>query len=74
MTTMEYFPLVKDNQNAGFGQVFSSVLAAMIGVQSDKNRERDFNSANPKSFIIGGVIFTVVFVASIVTVVNLIVS
>lgn len=69
---------MKDNQetkqNAGIGQVVGSVLAAMIGVQSDKNRERDFEAGNPKSFIIGGVIFTLAFIATVVTVVNIVIS
>lgn len=65
---------MKEKQNAGIGQVFGSVLAAMIGVQSDKNRERDFEAANPKSFIIGGIVFTLIFIATVVTVVNVVVS
>ena len=64
---------MKDKQNAGLGQVISSVFAAMIGVQSDKNRERDFNAANPKAYIIAGVIFTIGFVATVITVVNIVI-
>jgi hypothetical protein len=41
----------------------------MFGVQSDKNRERDFNAANPKTYIIAGIVFMLLFIATIVTVV-----
>lgn len=61
-------------QDLNLKQVMGSVLAAMFGVQTDKNRERDFNATNPKAFIIGGVIFTVVFVLGVATLVNVIVS
>ncbi len=49
-------------------------MAAMLGVQSSKNRERDFNAANPKTYLIIGIIFTVLFILTIVTVVNIVVS
>jgi hypothetical protein len=55
-----------------FLQITLSVMAAAIGVQSDKNRERDFSQSSPMPYIIGGLIFTVVFVLSIVSVVMLV--
>lgn len=39
-----------------------SVNAAFIGVQSSKNRERDFTKGKASHFIIVGVVMTVVFV------------
>ena len=45
----------------GFWNVVQSVLAAMIGVQSRKNRERDFAQGKPIHFIVGGVIGTLIF-------------
>lgn len=50
-----------------------SVLAAALGVQNRKNRERDFEHGNPVVFIVAGVIFTIVFVLMIVGIVNLVV-
>ncbi|NQZ11743.1 MAG: DUF2970 domain-containing protein [Algicola sp.] len=44
----------------------------MIGVQSDKNRKRDFTAANPKTYIIVGIICTILFVASIIGVVMIV--
>lgn len=61
-------------QNATLTQVFQSVLAALFGVQSDKNRRRDFNAANPKTYLIVGVIVTLLFILTVVTVVNIVVS
>jgi len=38
-----------------------SVGAAMLGVQSSKNKERDFTHGKPLHFIIGGLIGTLIF-------------
>ena len=51
-------------------QVVQSTLAAAIGVQSKENRERDFEEGNAGTFIVAGVLFTVLFVATIVVVVS----
>jgi hypothetical protein len=50
----------------------SSVAAAFFGVQSSKNRQRDFTSGKPIHYIIIGVAMTGLFVVTIVTVVKLI--
>jgi hypothetical protein len=51
-------------------RVVQSTLAAAIGVQSKENRERDFEAGNAGTFIVAGVLFTVLFVATIVVVVS----
>jgi len=53
-------------------EVALSVVAAALGVQSSKNRERDFTHGNPIVFIFAGFIFTVLFVLTIVGVVYLV--
>lgn len=53
-------------------EVAFSVIAAAFGVQSSKNRQRDFSTGNPLVFIVAGLIFTVLFVLTIVGVVNLV--
>ena len=53
-------------------EVIMSVLAAAIGVQNSKNRERDFTRGNPLLFIAAGLIFTIVFVLTIVGIVYLV--
>ncbi|WP_237056721.1 DUF2970 domain-containing protein [Microbulbifer sediminum] len=55
-----------------FGQVVLSTLAAAIGVQSSKNRERDFSSGNIKAYIAAGIIFTALFVSALVLIVKLV--
>ena len=51
-------------------RVVQSTLAAAIGVQSKKHRERDFEEGNAGTFIVAGILFTVLFVATIVVVVS----
>jgi hypothetical protein len=55
-------------------QMLGSVIAAAFGVQSSKNRERDFSQGKPIHFIILGVGFTAVFVLVMIAVVRLILS
>jgi len=43
-------------------QVIGSVLAAAFGVQSNKNRERDFQQGNAVTYISVGVVATILFV------------
>ncbi len=45
-----------------FLQVIGSVLAAAFGVQSAKNRERDFQHGNAVSFISVGVVATILLI------------
>lgn len=61
-------------QKPRFGSVILSILAAAIGVQSDKNRERDFANVSPFTFIIGGFAFTILFIATVALVVGLVLS
>ncbi|EKE84512.1 hypothetical protein A10D4_05572 [Idiomarina xiamenensis 10-D-4] len=51
-----------------------SVLAAFFGVQSEKNRVRDFSNGNPWPFIAIGVIFAVIFVLGLVAIVNIVLA
>ncbi|WP_435101545.1 DUF2970 domain-containing protein [Arhodomonas sp. AD133] len=55
-------------------QVIKSVVAAALGVQSEEARQRDFTQGSPAAFIIGGVVFTALFVIALVVVVNLVLS
>ena len=51
-------------------QVVGSVLAAGFGVQSSKNRERDFKEGSSKSFVVAGILFTVVFIGALYLIVS----
>ena len=62
----------KKSSGPRFWEVVMSVLAAALGVQTSKNRERDFTKGNPLVFIAAGLIFTILFVLTLIGVVNLI--
>lgn len=51
-------------------QVIKSVLAAAIGVQSEKNRKIDFEQGSLPSYLIVGFIFTILFILVLVFIVN----
>lgn len=53
-------------------QVMSSVFAAGLGVQSSKNRERDFQEGRAGVFIAAGAIFTLLFIVGMVVIVQLV--
>lgn len=55
-----------------FWQVMASVLASFLGVQSNRNRERDFQHGKPSHYVIVGLIFVVLFVLTIIGVVQLV--
>ena len=62
------------SQSPGPLDVVKSVLAAMFGVQSPENRERDFKHGKASHFIITGIILTVIFVIVLITIVSSIVE
>ncbi len=51
----------KERSGTGFWSIVQSVGAGLIGVQSSKNRERDFTQGKPLHFIVGGLIGTAIF-------------
>lgn len=54
--------------------VVKSVIAAFVGIQSQKNREIDFKHGSLASYVVIGLIATVLFVSAIVTVVRLVIG
>lgn len=62
----------QNEQKPGFWQIVFSTLAAFLGVQSTKNRERDFKHGNIYVYIVSGLIFTAVFIFCVITVVRLV--
>jgi len=58
--------------NLSLPQVFGSVLASFYGVQSSKNRKRDFQSGKARHFIIAGIIMTGAWYFTIYLVVSLV--
>lgn len=63
-----------DNQKPSVFQIMSSVLSAAFGVQSTARRERDFTGGTAAPFIIAGIVFTVLFILTIIGVVKLILN
>jgi len=55
-----------------FMQTVASVMASFFGVQSRKNRERDFTEGDPLAFIAVGIGATALFVLTMWTVVKLV--
>jgi uncharacterized membrane protein len=62
-----------DGKPPTFWQMVHSVLAAALGVQSHKNRQRDFTHGKPVHFLLLGLLFTLVFVLILLGVVQLVV-
>jgi hypothetical protein len=50
--------------------VIKSVIAAMVGVQSDKNREVDFKHGSLPAYIIVGIVATLLFIVTIMAIVS----
>ncbi len=46
----------------GFLSIVRSVLSAFLGVQSERNRQRDFQHGKPQHFLVAGLIGTALFV------------
>lgn len=57
-------------QKPRFWDIVVSVLAALFGVQSDKNRQRDFNHGNPAVYVAIGAVFVILFVLTLVLLVS----
>ena len=59
-------------RQVGFWELAKSTLAAFLGVQSNANRERDFTHGKMSHFIWMGLIFGLLFVLTLVGVVQLV--
>lgn len=62
----------KEEKQIPLWRVVISVIQAALGVQSGKNRERDFSKGRPAAYIIAGLIFTIVFILVLYGVVKMI--
>lgn len=61
------------NKTPSLKDTFKSVTSAFFGVQSNKNREKDFSQGKISHFIIVGIICLIIFIAALVSVVNLVI-
>jgi uncharacterized membrane protein len=64
----------EEHKTPGIFNVLLSVLAAMIGIQNDKNRERDFEKGRASNYIVVGIIVVAIFVFTLISIVNSIVE
>ena len=62
----------ENDTHLSFGQLLKSTLSAFSGVQSSANRERDFKHGKMSQFIWMGLLFGLVFVLTLVGVVQLV--
>jgi hypothetical protein len=58
----------------GLLQVIKAVLGAFAGVQSEQQRQQDFSAGSPLPYIVTGVIFTLLFVVTLLLVVSWVLS
>jgi len=56
--SMQYLNL----EGGSMWSVVKSVLAALLGVQNDRQRQQDFSNGKPVAFIITAVVVTMMFV------------
>lgn len=63
-----------ENKKPSFLQVMLSAMAAAFGVQSEKARQRDFQQKNIMPYIVAGILFTVLFIITLIFVVKLVLS
>jgi len=64
----------ESENNVSLFKVVLSVMAAMFGVQSSKNRDRDFAKGRPAAYIIVGLVMTVLFILTLWLVVKFVLS
>ncbi|QQX80092.1 DUF2970 domain-containing protein [Shewanella sp. KX20019] len=55
-------------------QVLLSTLAAFIGVQTEQNRLKDFQTSSPVPFIVMGILLAIAFVLSLLLIVSQVVG
>ena len=58
-------------KGTGLRAMLGSVLAAAIGVQSQENKERDFEQGRFSHFVVAGLVFTVLFVVTVASIAKL---
>lgn len=62
----------RDTGELSFWQTMLSVGQASFGVQNRKNKERDFEKGSVSGFVAAALLFTVLFVLTLVVVVNVV--
>jgi hypothetical protein len=63
-----------EEETLALWEVFQGVIAMFIGVQSEKNRERQFKYGKLHQFIIVGIFITVIFIVHIILLVKFVMN
>lgn len=58
----------------GLRQILKAVFGAFIGVQSEQQRQQDFQTQSPLPYIIAGVVVTICFVVGLMLIVRWVLS
>lgn len=53
-----------------FWQIVLSTIAAAFGVQTRRNQERDFEHGNLYTYIVSGILFTLIFIGGVIFLVS----
>lgn len=64
-------PPAQDPGNPGFWSAVASVAASFFGVQSSRNRQRDFKKGHPLQFVAIGLAMTLLFIFVVMLAVRL---
>ncbi|MGQ0658759.1 MAG: DUF2970 domain-containing protein [Chromatiales bacterium] len=62
----------ENSSKPGLRAVLGSAFAAAFGVQSSRNRERDFSRGSPSRYVLAGLAGTILFVLVMYAVVRLV--
>lgn len=60
----------KSEENVSFLSMIQSVFAAIFGIQSDKNRQKDFKKGDAGQFIVLGIVAVVAIMVTMAVVVS----
>ena len=67
-------PMIEAERKPTLLQVIGSVLAAFFGVQSSRNRARDFTHGKAIPFVLVGILLTLLLVGLLILIVRLVTS
>lgn len=65
-------PNMTSSNPSSFKRVLKAVAGAFIGVQSEQQRQHDFNASTPWPYIIAGLVMAVLFVLAVMLTVFLV--
>lgn len=61
------------NNKINFKKILQSIFSALLGVQSQKNMEKDIEYGKIHHYVIAGVILVIIILVTIYSIVNLVI-